>query len=173
VNAVPAVAPLVLIVMGVSGSGKTTVAEGLHHEFGWPFQEGDALHPQSNIDKMSRGIPLDDADRAPWLAECARWIRERHDAGTGGILTCSALKKRYRRALLQDLDDVRFLYLAVPEAALRARLEARRGHYMPKSLLPTQLADLEEPGADEPVIRVTAHQTPMATLQDVLRHLCA
>lgn len=172
-SAAPPVAPQVLIVMGVSGSGKTTVAEGLHRAFGWPFQEGDALHPQNNIDKMSHGIPLDDADRAPWLAECARWIRERHDAGSGGLLTCSALKKRYRQTLLQGLDEVRFLYLRVPQAALEARLEARRGHYMPKSLLPTQLADLEEPGNDEPVIRVTAHRTPAATLQDVLQHLRA
>ncbi|MBE7190445.1 MAG: gluconokinase [Jatrophihabitans endophyticus] len=157
--------------MGVSGSGKTTVAEGLRDAFGWPFQEGDALHPDANIDKMRHGIPLDDEDRAPWLDRCAAWIRERHEAGTGGILTCSALKKRYRQTLLQGLDNVRFLYLIVSQRALQARLEARRGHYMPKSLLPDQLRTLEEPGDDEPVIRVTAHKTPDATLRDVLDHL--
>lgn len=161
----------ILVVMGVSGSGKSSVALGLHDQLGWPFQEGDELHPKANVDKMSAGIPLDDADRAPWLATCAAWIRARHDAGEGGLLTCSALKRSYRETLSQGLPDVWFLYLKVPEAVLKDRLAHRSHHYMPGSLLPTQLGTLEEPGPDEQALTVVAHDTVEATLQAVLERL--
>ena len=148
--------PRILVVMGVSGTGKSTLAEALHARLGWEFQEGDALHPAANVAKMSAGIPLDDADRAPWLAICARWIATRHAAGQPGILTCSALKRSYRETLSQGFDDVWFVYLDVPEAVIKDRLERRSHHYMPSSLLPTQLRTLEKPGADEQVITVQA-----------------
>jgi len=165
------VRPRVLIVMGVSGSGKTSVAVGLQERLGWPYQEGDELHPKENVAKMRAGIPLDDEDRKPWLATCARWIRERHEAGTGGILTCSALKRRYRDALQQGLDDVVFVYLRVPEDLLRQRLEKRTGHYMPSSLLPTQLRDFEVPQLDERVITVTSHEGVVETVDAVMECL--
>ena len=163
--------PRILVVMGVSGSGKSTVAALLCRRLGWPFQEGDDLHPAPNVDKMRAGIPLDDADRAPWLDACAAWIRARHDAGEPGILTCSALKRSYRATLSQDLPDVWFLYLKVPERLLQERLANRSHHYMPGSLLPTQLHTLEEPGADERAIEIVDRDTPEATVAAVLERL--
>ncbi len=167
----PPVARRILVVMGVSGSGKTTVAELLRDRLGWPFQEGDELHPRRNIDKMHAGIPLDDADRAPWLERCAEWIRARHQSGEPGILTCSALKRDYRETLWQGFADVWFLYLKVPDELLQERLERREGHYMPSSLLPTQLRTLEEPGAGEQVIEVEDRDTAEATAAAVLARL--
>ena len=165
------VRPRILVVMGVSGSGKSSVALGLRDALGWTFQEGDELHPTANVDKMRNGIALDDDDRAPWLAVCAGWIRARHDAREPGILTCSALKRSYREVLSQGLDDVWFLYLKVPEAVLKDRLDRRSHHYMPSSLLPTQLRTLEEPGEGEQVIEVMAENTVAGTLKDVLDRL--
>ncbi|WP_419728212.1 gluconokinase [Lichenicola sp.] len=159
------------VVMGVSGSGKSSIAEGLHRKFGWPFQEGDELHPKANVDKMRAGIPLDDADRAPWLAACAAWIHARHDAGETALLTCSALKRSYRDILSEGLPDVWFLYLKVPESVLHERLEHRPHHYMPSSLLPTQLATFEEPGPDEQVVEVVEHDTIAGTIEAVIARI--
>ena len=167
----PTIVRRILVVMGVSGSGKSTVALALRDRLGWPFQEGDALHPPRNVDKMRAGIPLDDADRAPWRDACRAWIEARHDAGEPGILTCSALKRSYRDRLSDGLPDVWFLYLKVPEAQLRDRLAHREHHYMPGSLLPTQLRTLEEPGADERVITVEDRDTAEATVAAVLKRL--
>ena len=164
----PDVRPRVLVVMGVSGSGKSSIALRLRDELGWPFQEGDELHPKENVAKMAAGIPLTDEDRGPWLDICARWIRERLEAGTGGLLTCSALRRIYRERLGAGLPDLYFLYLKVPEDVLRARLERRRGHYMPPSLLPSQLRTLEEPAADEPALVVPVEQTVDQTAADVI-----
>ncbi len=165
------VRPRILVVMGVSGSGKSSLASGLHDALGWTYQEGDELHPVANVEKMRQGIPLDDGDRAPWLAICAGWIRARHDAHEPGILTCSALKRAYREILSQGLDDVWFVYLKVPEAVLQERLDRRTHHYMPKSLLPTQLRTLEEPGEGEQVVEVVAKDTVADTVTDVLARL--
>jgi gluconokinase len=165
------VKPRILVVMGVSGSGKSSVALGLRDALGWTFQEGDELHPPENVAKMSAGIPLDDADRAPWLAICAAWIRARHDAHEPGILTCSALKKSYRQTLSQGLEDVWFLYPKVSEAVLTERLAHRTHHYMPSSLLVTQLRTLEEPGPDEQVIEVVACDTIPGTVMAFLQRL--
>ena len=165
------VKPRILVVMGVSGCGKSTVAQGIHDALGWIFQEGDSLHPPENVAKMKAGIPLDDADRAPWLALCAAWIKARHDAHEPGILTCSALKRSYRETLSQGLDDVCFVYLKVSEAVLQKRVETRSHQYMPSSLLPTQLRTLEEPGSDENAITVVAMDTNEATIQAALRQI--
>lgn len=159
------------VVMGVSGSGKSSIAEGLHRKFGWPFQEGDELHPKANVDKMSAGIPLDDADRAPWLAACAAWIHARHDAGETALLTCSALKRRYRDTLTQGAPDVWFLYLKVPQEVLQHRVANRQHHYMPSSLLPTQLATLEEPGPDEQVLEVVETDSIEGTIEAVIARI--
>ncbi|MCQ8239951.1 gluconokinase [Rhizosaccharibacter radicis] len=159
--------------MGVSGSGKSTVALQLHERLGWPFQEGDDLHPPENVAKMSASIPLTDEDRKPWLARCARWVRQHQEADGGGILTCSALKRAYRNQLVDHMPGVFFLYLKVPEAVLRARMAHRKGHYMPAGLLPSQLQTLEEPADDEPVIRVQVADTADATVEAALSALRA
>jgi gluconokinase len=161
------VAPKILVVMGVSGCGKSTVAGALQDWLGWPFQEGDSLHPPENVAKMKAGTPLDDADRAPWLAACAAWIRALHEAGRPGILTCSALKRSYRDTLSQGFGEVRFVYLEVPQQVLQDRLDRRQHHYMPGSLLESQLKTLEVPGEDERVIRVR-HQPVEPTVQAVI-----
>jgi gluconokinase len=137
----------VVVVMGVSGSGKTTVGTELARRLGVPFAEADTFHPQANIDKMESGRPLTDEDRWPWLRALAAWIGEHAD--TGGVLTCSALKRGYRDLLAGAADQVFFLHLQGSRELLAQRLGARKGHFMPPSLLDSQLADLEPLGADE------------------------
>jgi carbohydrate kinase (thermoresistant glucokinase family) len=140
---------LVLVVMGVSGSGKTTVAKGLAERFGWPFQEGDDLHPPANVEKMAKGIPLTDDDRWPWLARVAAWIDERLANGEPGVITCSMLKRAYRDKVLREKPGVQLLYLRGDRAVIAGRMAKRKGHYMPTSLLDSQLVTLEPPGPDE------------------------
>ena len=169
--------PLVILIMGVSGAGKTTLAEGLAAALHWPFQEGDALHSPENIAKMSAGIPLTDADRAPWLDRIAAWIAARKAAKAGGIVTCSALKRLYRDRLLGPAgirgDDVVLVYPRASETVIAARLAARRGHYMPASLLASQFATLEPPGSDEAPLVVDAAQPRAAMLAETLALLAA
>jgi gluconokinase len=148
----PAVEPVVLVVMGVSGSGKSTVAGVLAGRLGWDFEEGDDLHPPENVAKMAAGHPLTDQDRQPWLARVAAWIREHTDAGRPGLITCSALKRAYRDLLRGE--HVVFVYLAGTREEIARRLAARHGHFMPAALLDSQFATLEEPGADERAITV-------------------
>jgi gluconokinase len=124
-------ASVVLVVMGVSGSGKTTVAAILAARLGWAFEEGDALHPQANIDKMSAGQPLTDEDRWPWLESIAHWVDERLDAGENGIITCSALKRAYRDAISRRGRGVVFVFLRGSKETIAARMAARQGHFMP------------------------------------------
>jgi len=138
--------------MGVSGCGKTTVAAILAGRLGWPFEEGDALHPQANIEKMAAGYPLTDADRWPWLAKVADWIDARIDAGENGLITCSALKRSYRDLINRRGSGLIFVFLAGSKETIEARLASRQGHFMRASLLASQFADLEEPAVDEPAI---------------------
>jgi gluconokinase len=142
----------VLVVMGVSGSGKSTLAARLAAELDCDLAEGDELHPPANVAKMAAGVALTDEDRAPWLAAVAAWIDAEIEAGRSGVVTCSALKRSYRDLLRRP--EVRFVYLEVGRAELERRLAVRRGHYMPASLLDSQLAALEPPQADEDVITV-------------------
>ena len=157
--------------MGVSGSGKTAVAEILAPRLGWPFQEGDALHSQANIERMSAGQPLTDADRQGWLAAIAEWIEGRLDAGESGLITCSALKRSYREVINRRGSGVVFVFLAGSKATIASRLAARQGHFMPASLLDSQFADLEDPGPDEPHIRMEIDQPPGVIAEQVLRRL--
>src|SRR2546426_11932408 len=131
--------------MGVSGSGKTTVARILAGRLGWPFEEGDRLHPQSNIEKMKAGRPLDDADRRQWLAKGADWVTERLNNREKGLITCSALKRSDRDVINRRGSGVGFVFLAGSRATISPRPAARQGHFMPSSLLDRQLADLEDP----------------------------
>ena len=151
VNASPGQPP-VLVLMGVSGCGKSTVAGLLAGLLEWDFEEGDDLHPAANVDKMASGHQLDDEDRWPWLAKVAEWIGEHADAGRAGIITCSALKKSYRDVLRGE--RVVFVYLAGTREQIARRLAARHGHYMPASLLDSQFDALEPPTPEENSITV-------------------
>ncbi len=144
----------VLVVMGVAGVGKSTLGEALAERLGWPFQEGDALHPAANIAKMKAGQPLTDADRLPWLDAIGAWIDGQLGAGCSGVVTCSALKRAYRDRLAKGRPGVTFVFIRLDQAAVAARMAARKGHFMPPSLLASQFAALEPPGPDEPVIVV-------------------
>ena len=164
----PIALPVVLVLMGVSGCGKTTVAQVLAARLHWAFEEGDALHPQTNVDKMAAGHPLDDADRAPWLAKVADWVDARLDAGQSGVITCSALKHAYRDLIDRRGKGVEFVYLHGSRELIASRLATRHGHFMPTSLLDSQFAALEEPAADEPVLRVEIGASPEIIAANVI-----
>lgn len=149
--------------MGVSGAGKTTVGTALAHRLGWRFQEGDALHPPGNVAKMHAGIPLDDEDRAPWLRAIAARIDDWRERGEAGVIACSALKRKYRNAIIGNRPEVRLVYLTAPPALIAKRLAGRQGHFMPASLLASQLATLEPPGPDENALTV-AMDAPIETI---------
>jgi gluconokinase len=149
--------PRIAVIMGVSGSGKTTVGRALAQRLGWQFQEGDALHPAENIAKMKAGHPLDDEDRAPWLAAVAAHIDEWRRRGECGVITCSALKRRYRDIIIGNRADVRLIYLEGSPALIGKRVSARRGHFMPPALLDSQFAALEPPVGEENAITVSVH----------------
>lgn len=150
----PGLAPLQLVVMGVSGCGKTSVGRQVAQILGLEFIEGDELHPPRNVALMAAGTPLTDDDRADWLATIARRLGGAHVAGRGLVVSCSALKRRYRDVLRAPCPGLRFVHLHGNAALLHQRLSARTGHYMPPSLLDSQLATLEPPGADEGAISV-------------------
>lgn len=163
--------PVVLVLMGVSGCGKTTVAQILATRLHWAFEEGDALHPQANVDKMAAGHALDDADRAPWLAKVADWVDARLDAGECGVITCSSLKRSYRALIDRRGAGIEFVYLHGSRELIASRLATRHGHFMPSSLLDSQFATLEEPAADEPAIRVEIGAAPEAIADDIVAAL--
>lgn len=145
---------MIIVVMGVSGCGKSTIGKSLADALDWDFQEGDALHPQANVDKMKAGIPLNDDDRWPWLDRIAAWITSEQSQGRQGVVTCSALKRAYRDRLRRAGDGVRFAYIHVPRAELERRM-THRLHFMPASLLDSQLQTLEIPTGDEQALAVT------------------
>lgn len=137
------------VVMGVSGSGKSVIGATLARALGIDFVEGDDYHSAENVRRMASGIPLTDDDRAQWLRSLAARLREAKAAGTGLVMTCSALKRSYRNLLRADAGELRFVFLRGPRALLAERIAGRRGHFMPPSLLESQLATLEEPSPDE------------------------
>lgn len=157
----------VLVTMGVSGSGKTTVGKALARRLGLAFEDGDALHPASNIAKMKIGEPLDDLDRAPWLAAVAAWIEGRGEAG--GVVSCSALKRAYRDRL--RLPGVRFVYLEGDAALIGARMRKRKGHFYPPSLLQSQFDTLEPPAPDEKAIVVSVDQSVSRVVDAIVESL--
>ena len=152
--------------MGVSGSGKSTVAARLAQRLGWEFAEADRFHSPANVAKMASGVPLDDADRWPWLDGIAAWIDDRRRAGRRCVVACSALKRAYRERLAAG--HVRFVYLRGDYDTIAARLAGRTGHYMPASLLRSQFDTLEEPGADENALVVSFGKTPDEIVEEVL-----
>jgi gluconokinase len=160
--------PVVLVVMGVSGSGKSTVAALLAGRLGWAFEEGDALHPQKNIDKMAAGHPLTDEDRYPWLEKVAEWVDQRLDHGENGVITCSALKRSYRNIINRRGSGVVFVFLSGTPETISARLAERHGHFMPASMLGSQFADLEELSPGEPGIRIDVGPGPGVIAQQIM-----
>lgn len=165
--------PRVVVVMGVSGSGKTTVAALLAAALGWRFIEGDDLHPPANIAKMRRGEPLTDTDRAPWLARIAAEIDALRAAGRGGVVACSALRRAYRDVLIGPRAGMALVYLAGGHDLIAARLHGRHGHFMPESLLDSQFAALEPPATDEHAIVVPIDTAPRAAAAAILVALVA
>jgi gluconokinase len=159
----------VLVVMGVSGSGKSTVAALVAERLGWDLAEGDDLHPDENVAKMAAGQPLDDDDRAPWLDTVSSWIVEHAMQGVPGVITCSALKRKYRDVLREH--NVVFVYLQGTSDLIGGRMAERSGHFMPTTLLDSQVATLEPPQADERHVVVDATRTPEEEADDVLRLL--
>lgn len=167
-------APPILVIMGVSGSGKSTIGDALAARLGWPYQEGDDFHPPANVAKMRAGKPLDDADRQPWLAAIAQWMDAQTLMQKPAVIGCSALKRAYRDLLREAHPQVWFVYLRVPREALQQRVATRHHEYMPASLLDSQLATLEEPASDEPrTVTVDAEDAVDATLDAVMHHLHA
>jgi gluconokinase len=144
--------PVVLVLMGVAGSGKTTVGKILAARIGWPFFDGDEFHPAANVERMARGIPLTDADRRPWLDALAELIRGRLASGLPAVVACSALKRSYRRRLGAGIEGVSFVYLRGGARLIAQRLGERQGHFAGAGLLDSQLEALEEPGPDEALV---------------------
>lgn len=143
-----------IVVMGVSGSGKSTVGAQLADVLGVPFIDGDGLHPESNIEKMAAGTPLTDADRWPWLAEVGRVLRDSGESGEGAIVACSALRRAYRDAILDAAPDALFVHLTGDRDVLARRMSGRSDHFMPTTLLDSQIDTLEPLNSDEPGITI-------------------
>lgn len=153
-NDSPGGKPLVLIVMGVSGCGKSTVAEHLAAEIQAHFKDGDELHPQSNIDKMASGIPLNDEDRQPWLEDVARYAATKAQSHGICVIACSALKRRYRETL-NGAGKVAYVFLEGSRELISSRMHLRTGHFMPEALLDSQFAALEDPRGEDNVVTVS------------------
>jgi len=162
-----------LIVMGVSGSGKTTIAEALAKRLKWPFKDGDAFHPPSNVEKMRNGQPLTDEDRWPWLRAIAAEIDRTGGASGHIVIACSALKRAYRDILIGGRTGVRLIYLKGTRELIGERLGARRGHFMPPKLLDSQFATLEEPDGDENAVVVDVAPAVETIVDDIVRQLSA
>lgn len=166
--------PPVLIFMGVSGCGKSTCGQLVAEKLGIEYAEGDSYHPEVNVEKMRSGSPLTDEDRGPWLMDLssllARWV----ETGEGGVLTCSALKRKYRDILRGDYGiggDIRFVHLSGPFEVIEGRMEMRENHYMPPGLLTSQFATLEMPADEEKVIHIDITSTPEVLATEVLIRL--
>jgi gluconokinase len=163
--------PAVLVIMGVSGSGKTAIAVLLAERLHWKLADADAFHSPASLQKMRSGIPLTDEDRWPWLHAIAAWIDETRSAGRRGIVACSALKRSYRDILVGGREDVRLVYLKGDAELIGQRLAKRHGHFMPAILLQSQFETLEEPGPGENPIVVSVAAEPEAIAARVLAEL--
>jgi gluconokinase len=161
----------VVVVMGVSGCGKSTIASMLAHRLNWIYEDGDWFHPQSNVRKMHAGEPLTDEDRWPWLHGIAAWIDASRRVGNHGTVACSALKRAYRDILVGERRDVRIVYLKGERNLIARRLAARDGHFMPPSLLDSQFAALEEPQPDEHPIVVSIVPHPREVVEEIVKRL--
>jgi carbohydrate kinase (thermoresistant glucokinase family) len=160
-----------VVVMGVSGSGKSTIASMLAQRLHWVYEDADWFHPKSNIEKMHHGEPLDDQDRWPWLHAIADWIDTTRGAGEHGVVACSALKRAYRDILIGNRHDVRLVFLKGDRDLIARRIAARSDHFMPTTLLESQFATLEVPKADERPIVVSIAPHPREIVETIVRQL--
>ena len=163
--------PCALIVMGVSGSGKSTVGEALAKRLGWRFEDGDRFHPASNVAKMHAGIALTDDDRWPWLKAIADEVDRGCEAGSPAVIACSALKRSYRDILVHGRDDIRIVFLDGTEELIATRLAARKDHFMPPGLLASQFKTLEPPTPDERPITVAIDRSVDTIVEDIVSQL--
>lgn len=163
--------PSVIVVMGVSGSGKSIIASMLARHLNWEFEDADGFHPPANVDKMRNGLSLTDEDREPWLQAIAAWIDNTRGAERHGVVACSALKRSYRDVLVGHRTDVRLVYLRGVRELIARRMAARTGHFMPVGLLDSQFLTLEEPGPDENPIVVSIDARPPEIVDAVLVEL--
>lgn len=161
----------IVVVMGVSGSGKTTVASLLAERLGCAFQDGDDLHPRENVEKMRSGTPLTDADRLPWLQAIAGQVDAWRERGEAGVVTCSSLKRAYRDIIVGGRRDVALVYLKGTRELIHGRLTARTSHFMPVGLLDSQFATLQEPAEDEQPIIVDIGPEPSQIVTGIVRRL--
>ena len=155
---------MIIVVMGVTGVGKTTIGSALAMQLGYAFEDADAYHSAANVEKMSHGIPLTDADRIPWLEAMHRMLKERNDAGTSVVLACSALKQEYRDLLANDVP-ITWIYLRGSAAVIRERIQHRHGHFAKEDLLKSQFDTLEEP---TDAVVVDANRAPDEIVRDIL-----
>jgi gluconokinase len=167
----PSKPPSVIVVMGVSGCGKSTIASMLAHRLGWIYEDGDWFHPKSNVEKMHHGEPLTDEDRWPWLNGIAAWIDATREAGNHGTVACSALKRVYRDILIGPRRDVRLVFLKGDQDLIARRIAARNGHFMPAALLDSQFKTLEEPTPDERPITVSIEPHPREIVDAIVDKL--
>jgi gluconokinase len=165
------IAPCALVVMGVSGSGKSTIADRLAARLGWRYEDGDKYHPPANVAKMSAGHPLNDEDRRPWLQAIADEIDRTCKASQHAVVACSALKHAYRDILVHGHDDVRIVFLNGTQELIAGRLAARKGHFMPPGLLTSQFRTLEPPQPGERPITVSIDASVEAIVDDIIRQL--
>jgi gluconokinase len=163
--------PCALVVMGVSGSGKSTIADALATRLGWHYEDGDRFHPASNVAKMRAGQPLTDEDRRPWLQAIADEIDRVCEARERAVIACSALKRAYREILLHGRKDIRFVFLKGTQELIASRLTTRKGHFMPPALLSSQFRTLEPPGPSEHPITVSIDAPVEAIVDDIIRQL--
>ena len=163
--------PCALIVMGVSGSGKSTIADELAKRIGWTYEDGDQFHPASNVAKMHAGHPLTDEDRWPWLRAIAAEIDRVCRDGEHAVIACSALKRAYRDVLVHGRNDVRIVYLDGTQQLIADRLAKRKGHFMPPDLLPSQFRTLEPPGSDEDPVTVSIDASVEIIVDDIVHQL--
>jgi gluconokinase len=163
--------PCALIVMGVSGSGKSTIGDALAKRLGWLYEDGDKFHPASNVAKMAAGHPLTDEDRWPWLRAIADEIDRLGAAGVRSVIACSALRRVYRDILVHGRNDIRLVYLNGTQALIADRLSRRKGHFMPQGLLESQFNTLEPPAADERAVTVSIDAPVDRIVDDALRQL--
>ena len=163
--------PLVMVLMGVSGSGKSTIGAALSERLGWSFRDADSFHPPANIAKMSSGVPLNDDDRWPWLRAIAAEIDRVCQAGEHAVIACSALKRAYRDILVHGRKDVRIVFLDGSQQLIASRLAKRTGHFMPPDLLPSQFRTLERPTVDENPVTVSIDAPVDKIIDDIVRKL--
>lgn len=161
----------VILVMGVSGSGKTTVGKLLAERLGWEYADADDFHPPANVAKMGAGIPLTDEDRWPWLHEIADWIGAHLESCTPGVVSCSALKRAYRDLLVRGRPEVRLVYLEGDRDLIQRRMSARKGHFFKPGLLESQFRDLEPPAPDEHPVSVPIEHPPKEAVEEIVEGL--